>query len=62
MTAGIPCPARLHDRQHVLVQRHFPEQVVIGEKIIDADGLEAFERYYGGAEMMLALDAPQRRL
>ena len=52
----------LDDRQHILVQRHFPEQIVIGEKIVDADGLEAFERGLGGAEIVLALDAQQRLL
>jgi hypothetical protein len=43
------------------VQRHFPEQIVIGEEVVDADGLEAFERGFGGTELMLALDALQRR-
>ena len=37
-------------------QRHFPEDFVIGEKIVDADGLVALERSLGVAEIMLALD------
>ena len=41
----------LDHRQHVVVQRHFPEQIVIGQEIVDADGLETFERGFGGAEM-----------
>ena len=59
---AFPVQHALHHRQHVLVQRHFPEQIVIGEEIVDADGLEAFERRLGETEMMLALDALQRRL
>ncbi len=39
----------------------FAEHIVIGEEVVDADGLEALERGSGGAEMMLALDALQRR-
>ena len=41
------------------MQRHLPEQIIIGEKIVDANRLEAFERCFGGAEIVLALDAEQ---
>jgi hypothetical protein len=44
------------------VQRHFPEQIVVGEKIVDADGFETLERGFRRTQMMFALDALQRLL
>ena len=52
----------LDDRQHVFMQRHFPEQIVIGQEIIDADGLETFERGLGITQIVIALGALQRLL
>ena len=54
---AFPVQHALDHRQHVVVQRHFPEHIVIGEQIVDADGLEALERGFGIAEIVLALDA-----
>ena len=44
------------------MQRHLPEHVVIGQKVVDADGLEALERGFGVTEAVLALGALQRLL
>src|SRR6185312_15489525 len=52
----------LDHRQHVLVQRHFPEDAVVGEEIVDAQRLEALERGPGGTETVLALDTLHRLL
>ncbi|GCC44523.1 hypothetical protein chiPu_0028555, partial [Chiloscyllium punctatum] len=49
-------------RQHVLMQRHLPEQIVIGQEVVDAQRLEALERGPGKAEIVLALDPQDRRL
>jgi hypothetical protein len=57
-----PVEHALDHRQHVVVQRHFPKQSVVGEKIIDADGVETLERGFRRTQMMFALDALQRLL
>src|ERR1700761_5235755 len=38
------------------MQRHFPEDVVVGQEIVDAQRLEALERGLGRPKMMIALD------
>src|SRR5437868_7161297 len=38
-----------------------PEQIVIGQEVVDADGFETFERGFCITEIVLTLDPQQRR-
>ncbi|MCP1753605.1 hypothetical protein ABIF29_008831 [Bradyrhizobium elkanii] len=59
---AFPVQHAFDHRQHVVMQRHLPEQIVIGQEVVDAQRLEALERRPGRCEIVLALDSQHRRL